>query len=134
MRLEIPLTEVQQFVSSQYDIDIDLKNTADNKIEATYIDSVILNIKEVHEGIIVIHYEVDGLAHIVSKVAHFFLDKKLDQLPIEWDSKIEEVRIDLNKIKRLNEFFKFMSISEILFKNDAVVIEMLVNWQNLKQE
>lgn len=133
MQLEIPLSEVQKFLSNQYHIDIDLKNIEENKIEATYIDSVVLNIKEVKEGIIFIHYEVDGLAHIVSKVAHFFLEKKLDQLPIEWDSKTEEIRIDLNKITQLNEFFKFVSISEIRFINDTIVVKMLVNWQNINQ-
>lgn len=126
MQLEIPLSEVQQFLRSQYHIDIDLKNTADNKIEATYIDSVILNLKEVNEGMIVIHYEVDGLAHIVSKAAHFFLEKKLGQMPVEWNSKMEEIRIDLNKVPQLNAFLKVVSISAIQFIDGAIAVEMHV--------
>ena len=127
MRLEIPLIEVQQFISSQYQIDIDLKNTGENIIEATYIDSVVLNIKEIKEGMILIHYEVDGLAHVVSKLAHFFLEKKLDQSPIVWDSKLEEVRIDLNKVPQLNSFLKVVSISEIKFTGNAIALEMHVS-------
>ena len=134
MKLEVQFSEVHQFISSQYEIDIDLKNIEKNKVEATYIDSVILNIKEVKDRKILIRYEVDGLAHVVSKIAHFFLEKKLDQLPVEWDSKTEEIRIDLNKIPQLKDFFKYMSISEILFVNDTIVIETLINWQNLKPE
>jgi len=124
MRLEILLSEVQQFLSNQYQIDIDLKNIEENKIEATYIDSVVLIIKEVKEDVVVFQYEVDGLASIVTKIAHFFLEKKLDKTLIEWDSKNEELKIDLNKITELNAFLKFVSISEIQFIKDTIVLEM----------
>ena len=124
MRLEILLSEVQQFLSNQYQIDIDLKNIEENKIEATYIDSVVLIIKEVKEDVVLFQYEVDGLASIVTKIAHFFLEKKLDRTPIEWDSKNKELTIDLNKITELNAFLKFVSISEIHFIKDTIVLEM----------
>jgi hypothetical protein len=124
MWLEIPLSEVQQFLSNQYQIDIDLKNIEEDKIEATYIDSVVLIINEVKEDVVLCHYEADGLASIVTKVAHFFLEKKLDKTPIEWDSKNEELKIDLNKITELNTFLKFICISEIHFIKDKIVLQM----------
>jgi hypothetical protein len=124
MRLEIPLSEVQQFLSNQYQIDIDLKNIEKDKIEATYIDSVVLIINEVKDHVVLFHYEVDGLATIVTKIAHFFLAKKLDNSPIEWDSKNEELQIDLNKITELGSFLEFVSISEIHFIKDTIVLEM----------
>jgi len=124
MRLEITLSEVQQFLSNQYQIDIDLKNIEEDKIEATYIDSVVLIMDEVKDNVVLLHYEVDGLATIVTKIAHFFLEKKLDNTFIEWDSKNEELKIDLNKITELNAFLKFVSISEIHFIKDAIVLEM----------
>lgn len=124
MRIEIPLSEVQQFLCNQFHIDIDLKNIRVNKIEATYIDSVVLVIDEVKDDVVSLHYEVDGLATIVTKVAHFFLEKKLDNTPVEWDSKNEEVTIDLNKIPELNGFFKFVTISKIHFIKDAIVLEL----------
>jgi len=126
MRLEITLSEVQQFLSNQYQIDIDLKNIEEDKIEATYIDSVVLIMDEVKDNVVLLHYEVDGLATIVTKIAHFFLEKKLDNTFIEWDSKNEELKIDLNKITELNAFLKFVSISEIHFIKDAIVLEMYV--------
>ncbi|MFA4853699.1 MAG: hypothetical protein WC599_14380, partial [Bacteroidales bacterium] len=76
MRLEIPIKEVQEFLSDYYHINIDLKNIEENKIKVTYIDSVVLIIKEVKEDVVFINYEVDGLAVIAAKVAHFFLEKK----------------------------------------------------------
>jgi len=124
MRLEIPLSEVQEFLSDQYRINIDLKNIDDNKIEAKYIDSVILIIKEVKENVVLFYYEVDGLATIVTKIAHLFLDKKLDKTPIDWDSKNKELKIDLNKFSEMNTFLKFVSISEIHFIKDTIVLEM----------
>lgn len=126
MKLEIPITEVRQFLSNQYQVDIELKNIEKNKIEAKYIDSVVLIKKEIKNEVILIHYEADGLANLVTKVAHFFLDKKLDNTPIEWDSKNKEVIIDLNKIPELKDFFKFMHISEIHFVKDTIVLEIYV--------
>jgi len=126
MRLDIPLSEVQKFLSSQYHIDIDLKNIEENKIEVTYIDSVVVIINEVKEDVVFLHYEADGLATILTKIAHFFLKKKLDKTPVEWDSKNKELKVDLNEITELNKFLVIVSISEIHFKNDSIVLEMYV--------
>lgn len=127
MKLEISLAEVQQFKRSQFEIDVDLKNIEENKIEATYIDSVVLIIDEVKENVSQFHYEADGLAKAVTTIAHFFLEKKLDKTPIEWDSKNRTLEIDLNKIPELSKFLTFVSISELSFTNETVVLEMLVN-------
>lgn len=89
MRLEIPLSEVQQFLSNQYHIDIDLKNIEENKIEATYFDSVVLIINMVKEEVILFHYEVDGLANIVAKIAHFFLRKNWIKRPLNGIQRIK---------------------------------------------
>ena len=124
MRIEILLSEVQQFLSDQYRINIVLKNIEDNKIEAKYIDSVVLIIKEVKENVVLFYYEVDGLATIVTKIAHFFLEKKLENISIEWDSKDNKIKIDLNKITELNAFLTFVSISGIRFIKDTIVLEM----------
>lgn len=124
MQIVIPLSEVQQYLSNQYNIDIHLKNIDLNKIEVKYIDTIDLIIREIKEEVVLIHYEVDGLATMVTKVAHFFLKQKLKNSPIEWDSKNEQIRIYLNKITELNRFLTFVSISEIRFINDTIVLEM----------
>ena len=124
MRLEIPLSEVQQFLSNQYHIDIDLKNIEENKIKAKYIDSVILIIDEVKDDVVLFHYEVDGLTTIVTKIAHLFLKKKLENTPLIWDSKNKKLKIDLNKVTELRSFLQLVSISEIHFLNESIVLEM----------
>lgn len=121
MRLEIPIKEVQEFLSDHYKINIALKNIEESKIEATYIDSVVLIIKEVKEDVVFINYEVDGLAVIAAKVAHFFLKKKLDNIPVEWDAKTNEVTIDLKKIPKLGELLRFVYVSELHFVNDNIL-------------
>ena len=124
MHLEIPLSEVQQFLSKQFHYEIDLKNIEENKIEATYFESIVLVIKEVKDNVLLFSYEVDGLATIVTKIAHLFLKKKLDKTPIEWDSKHKELKIDLNNFTELNTFLEFVSISGIRFIKDSIVLEM----------
>jgi len=124
MLLEIPLSEVQHFLSNQFHIDIELKIIEENKIEVTYIDTVVLIINEVKEDVILFNYETDGLATLVTKIAHLFLEKKLDNTPIEWDSKNKELKIDLNKFTELKSFLKFISISKLHFIKDTIVLEM----------
>ena len=122
MRLEIPLKEVQEFLSNYYNINVVLKNIEENKIKATYFDSIVLIIKEVKEDEVLFYYEVDGLVDLIAKVAHFFLEKKLDNIPIEWDSKTREVTIYFKKIQELSNFLKFVYISELHFVNDNILL------------
>ena len=122
MRLEIPLKEVQEFLNNYYNINVVLKNIEENKIKATYFDSIVLIIKEVKEDEVLFYYEVDGLVDLIAKVAHFFLKKKLDNIPIEWDSKTREVTIYFKKIQELSNFLKFVYISELHFVNYNILL------------
>ena len=124
MKLEIPLSEVRQFLSNQYQIDIDLQNIGENKIKVTYIVSVVLILKEVKEDVILFGYEVHWLTRIWTKMAHFYLMKELNKKHIEWDSKLRELKIDVNKFTELNGFLKFISISEIHFVNEVIVLKL----------
>jgi len=126
MRLEIPLKEVQDFLRDHYNIKLGLKSIEEDKIEATYIDTVVLIIKEVRQEVVFLKYEVEGLAVIAAKVAHFFLDKKLDNTPVEWNAKTKEITIDLTKIPDLSNLLKFVYISELHFKNDNILFVFYV--------
>src|ERR1035437_3726372 len=117
MKIEIPITEVQEFLSNSYNIKVGLKNIGEDKIEANYLVSLILTIKEVRKDEIVFHYEVNGLVNLLAKGAHFLLGRKLDDTPIEWDSKTSEVIVDLKKVQALSDFLKVYFISEISFVN-----------------
>lgn len=124
MQLEIPLSEVQQFISNQFNIKIGLRSVEKDKIEAKYIDTVVLIIHDVKDNMFFFSYEVDGLANIASKVAHFFMKKKLNNTPIDWDLKNSEITIDLNKFTELTTFLQFVSISKINFIKDSIVLEL----------
>lgn len=126
MRLEIPIKEVQDFLRDHYHIKIDLKNIEKDKIEATYIDTVVLIIKEVIQEVVYLRYEVDGLAVIAARIAHFFLDKKLDNIPVDWNAKTKEITIDLTKIPDLSHLLKLVYISDLHFRNDNIVFEFYV--------
>ena len=126
MRLEIPIKEVQDFLRDHYNIKIDLKNIEENKIEATYIDSVVLVVREVIQEVVFLKYEVDGLAVIAARIAHFFLNKKLDNIPVEWNAKTKEITIDLTAIPDLNNLLKYVYISELHVRNDNIVFVFYV--------
>ena len=121
MKIEIPITEVQELLSNSYHIKVGLKNIGEDKIEANYLVSSILTIKEVRKDEVVFHYEVNGLVDLLAKGAHFLLEKKLDDTPIEWNSKTSEVVIDLKKVQALSDLLKVYFISELRFVNENIV-------------
>jgi len=122
MRLEIPIKEFQEFIKGYYDINIDLKNIEVNKIKVIYFDSAVLKIKEVKNDEILFDYEVNGLVDLIAKVVHFFMKKKLANLPFKWDSGKREVTIDLKMIKGLTELLKVLYIYEFQFVNDNILL------------
>jgi hypothetical protein len=126
MRLEIPLREVQDFLRDQFNIKIDLKNIEVDKIEFTYIDKVVVIIKEVIKEVVYLKYEVDGLAVVAARVAHFFLDKKLENIPVEWNPKTKEIIIDLTRVPDLSILLQHVYISELHFRNDNILFVFYV--------
>jgi len=42
MKIEIPITEVQEFLSNSYNIKVGLKNIREDKIETNYLGSLVL--------------------------------------------------------------------------------------------
>ena len=123
MKIEIPITEVQEFLSNYYNINVGLKNIGEDKIEANkYLVSLILTIKEVRKDEVVFQYEVNSIVDLLAKGAHFLLGKKLDDAPIEWDSKTSEVVVDLKKVQAFSDFLKVYFISELHFVNEDIVL------------
>jgi len=121
MKIEIPITEVQDFLSDTYNIKVGLKNIGEDKIKATYFVSLVFTIKEVSKDEVVFHYEVNSLVALLAKGAHFLLEKKLDDTPVEWDSKTSEIVVDLKKVQALSDFLKVYFISELHFVNENMV-------------
>jgi len=121
MKIEIPITEVQEFLSNTYNIKVGLKNIGEDKIKASYFVSLVFTVKEVGKDEVVFHYEVNSLVHLLAKCAHFLLGKKLDATPVVWDSKTSEVVVDLKKIQALNDFLKVYFISELHFVHEDIV-------------
>jgi len=122
MRLEVSIKEFQELINDHYHINIDFKNIEANKIKAAYVDSIVLKIKEVKNDEILFDYEADGFVELIAKVASLFLKRKLDNLPIGWDSRTRELTIDLKKIKRLRELLEFVYISELQIVNDNILL------------
>ena len=118
----MPIKEVEEFLSNCYNINVVLKNIEENKIEANYFVSLILTIKEVKENEILFHYKVNDLLNLLVEGIHFFLEKELGSIPIEWNSKTSEVSVDLKKVPALSNFLNFFYVSELRFVNENIVL------------
>ncbi len=124
MKIEIPIPEVHDFLSKSYNIKVGLKNIGKDKIEANYLVSLILTIKKVRKYEIIFQYEVNGFVDLLAKGAHFLLGKKMDDTPIEWNSKTSEVVVDLKKIQALSELLNVYFISDLHFVNNDIVLTL----------
>lgn len=124
MKIEIPITEVHDFLSKSYNIKVGLKNIGEDKIEANYFVSLILTIKKIRKYEVIFQYEVNGFVDLLAKGAHFLLEKKIDDTPIEWNSKTSEVVIDLKKIQAFSELLNVYFISELHFVNNDIVLTL----------
>ena len=122
MKIEIPITEVHDFLSKSYNIKVRLKNIGEDKIEANYLVSLILTIKEVRKYEVIFQYKLNGFVDLLAKGAHFLLGKKFDDTPIEWNSKTSEIVVDLKKIQAFSELLNVYFISELHFVNNDIVL------------
>lgn len=122
MKIEIPIKEVEEFLSNYYHINVSLKSFEGNKIKATYFVALVLSIKKDDDDEITFHYEANVFANFIIKCAHLFLKKKIYNLPLVWNSMTREVAIDLKKIQALSEFLKYMHITELHFVNKNILL------------
>ncbi len=122
MKVEIAISEVQQFLFDKYQVKIDLNTIEESKLEVTYIDKVVLTVKRIIDNKVFFYYEVSGLVDLIAKVASIFLKKKLKSVPVTWEAKDKEITVDLNKIHSLHNLLKYVTISEVHFVKDTILI------------
>jgi len=126
MKLEVPFKDIHLFLSNNYHIAVDIKNITKDKIKVTYFISLILTIQDVTVDMVVFKYESNSIVNLVVKFIHFLMRKKLEHLPLVWNSNTREVIIDLKKINELNEFLKQSSILELSFIHETILLEVAV--------
>jgi len=126
MKFEVSFLEIMDFISNTYNIRVGIKNFAFDKIKVNYIISMVLTVKEVKPDEVIFQYDSNNLYNLLIKGVHFFIKKKLDNIPIVWNIESRELVIDLKKIKNLELFLRLSSISELHFKNDALVLVVLM--------
>jgi hypothetical protein len=125
MRIEIPLTEVKEFLSNSYRINVGLKNIEEGRIEVDYLVSFVLAIKEVKADEVTFKYNTTGLVRMLAKGADFLTSKRLEDSAIDWNSKESEVTVFLAKVKAFSNLLKNFSIVELHFINDSIVVELV---------
>jgi hypothetical protein len=125
MRIEIPLTEVKEFLSNSYRINVGLKNIEEGRIEVDYLVSFVLAIKEVKADEVTFKYNTTGLVRMLAKGADFLTSKRLEDSAIDWNSKESEVTVFLAKVKAFSNLLANFSIVELHFINDSIVVELV---------
>ena len=126
MRLEISLIEVKEVIQNYYHLHVGIINVGKDKIKLSYYGSIVLSLKEIKAEEVVFSYQVNGFVELMAKGIHYFLKKKVEFDALEWNTDAKEVTFDLEKIKELREFIKFLYISEIHFGDEIILLELSV--------
>jgi hypothetical protein len=126
MRLEISINEVKEVIQNYYHLHVGIINVGEDKIKLSYYGSIILLLKEINEEEVVFSYEINGFVKLMAKGIHYFLKKKVEFFPLEWNTDAKEVTFDLKKIKELQGVIKFLYISEIHFVDEIILLELSV--------
>jgi hypothetical protein len=122
MKLEIPYSNIQEYVNIRYGRNIRIKKSEVDTIRIRYFISFILTIEEVKPDEVIFLYKANVIVNLFLKSIRFLLKNKLENTPIKWDSRTREVIIDLKKVKELNEFLKLSYISEMHFADEATIV------------
>ena len=125
MKLEIALSEIEQYLKDKYQIKVELKSIEDKKMQVTYIDTVELTVKGVRDDKIFFYYEVRGLIDLIAVVAKIFLKKKLKNFPVTWVAKTKEITVDLKKIRNFSNLSKMVAITEVHFLKDNILLVLI---------
>ena len=124
MKIELRLTEIVAFLRDCYNVNIELKYVEKNKIKVKYLISADITIKDIDNDIVTIIYEVNGVASLLAKGVNLFFGKKIDEMPIEWNSKTNEVIINLKEIEELKALLKFFQTTDILLLKDSILVQL----------
>ena len=127
MKIEIPLTQVQQFLLTNYHINIAFKNIGADKIEVKYFVSMVLTIMEVKKDEIVLRYQLNGFVNLLVKGAHFLFRNKLKDAPFDWKLGTREIIVNVMKVPALSSFVKLFYISEMHFVNESILLVLNSN-------
>lgn len=122
MKIELPLTEVEAFIKSCYNVNVGLKNIEEGKIEVKYLVTADLTIKHLKDDIVTIIYEVNGIVDLLAKGANLFLGKKFDEMPFEWNPKTSEVIVNLREIEEFNHLLNYFHVKNIRFIEDNIEV------------
>ncbi|MCD8166624.1 MAG: hypothetical protein LUE93_11230 [Bacteroides sp.] len=125
MRAVVDLQEIRDFMAKDKKLArIKIKNIALNTIKVTYIMSLELAIVEVKPTTVTIQYKVGFLKNMLAKIAHGFLNDKIDKNIIHWDTDHKLVEVLLHNISQAQKFFQYGELENITISDDKVIVEL----------
>jgi hypothetical protein len=125
MKLELQLSEVEQFIKKSYTHSIEIRYVGYNEIKVSYCIKVKIMVKEVHDYSVLLNYTLNPVANLVLKGAESRIRKKLDENILLWDSSKKEICINLLQIDALKGLLKIVHISTFEIRNNQVFLELV---------
>ena len=124
MKIELPLIEIEEYIKTCYNISIKINFVELNKIEVDYLFKIVISIKEVSDYSILLSYELNWAANMLTKSAKFMSNNSIDKNILQWDTTKKEVRQNLVHIPALIDFLKVFRILNFTLDNNQLQIEL----------
>ena len=124
MKLELPLSEIEDYIKTCYNINLSIKYIDTNKLEINYLFAIGITIKEVLEYSIIFGYELNWAANMLAKGAKFMTNNNIDKDILNWDTLKKEVKLNLEYIPALNDFLKLYRISSFTIEKSVLFLQL----------
>ena len=124
MILQLPLSEIEDYIKTCYNINVSIKYIETNKLEINYLFAIGITIKEVLDYSIILGYELSWATNILAKGAKFMTNNSIYKNILDWDTSKKEVKLNLVHIPALNGFLKIYRISSFLIDNNVLFLKL----------
>ena len=124
MKLELPLSEIEDYIKTCYNINLSIKYIETNKLEINYLFAIGITIKEALDYSIILGYELNWAANMLAKGAKFMTNNNIDKNILNWDTFKKEVKLNLVHIPALNDFLRLYRISSFTVENNVLFLKL----------
>ncbi len=123
MKIELQLTEIEEYIKSSYDTEILITYVELNKLEIDYMIKMRITIKEVRDYSVVFGYELSWVTNLIALGAKYMSKNNFDKKILQWNSSRKEITLDLTHINALSNFLKLYKIKQFSIKDSILYIE-----------
>lgn len=127
MKIEILISEIEEFISSYFKIAVGVVYIDHNKIDVNYMTVFRLAIESVENYSILLRYELNWAANLLAKGAKFMVNSKIDDKILFWDTNGKTLSVNLLHVDVIKDFLAVYHIQTFEIIDNKIVLELVTS-------